>query len=176
MNPSTRVRNRFSPRRSLQNSWSNDAVQPCTAHLLHLGIVIDRGTCTELYAQALSGYYHDKPLWDQSSCIDNFTFRTRCPSRGGGSHPRGRSARCLWFPIRIPGSAGPSPSRKKKGMSGIKRKTKKNGRPRLHKMTVIARDPIKRMMLQVPGLHSKHAQETEPMGPTVSAIPCQTRI
>jgi hypothetical protein len=32
-------------------------------------------------------------------------------------------------------------------MSGMKRKTKKNGRPRLHNIAVIAREPINRMRL-----------------------------
>jgi hypothetical protein len=32
-------------------------------------------------------------------------------------------------------------------MSGMKRKTKKNGRPRAHNARVIARDPINRMRL-----------------------------
>jgi len=68
-------------------------------NLLHLGIVIDRGT--------VRNYMH-------GSLVDYFTFRTRCPNRGGRSHPRDRNARCLWFPIRIPGSGGPSPSARKK--------------------------------------------------------------
>ena len=51
------------------------------AHLLHLGIVIDRGYCTELYERVISGNSHNRSLWDPSSPVDHFTLRARCPVR-----------------------------------------------------------------------------------------------
>ena len=89
--------------RPVQDTLDDYSVSPCGCLHGTDGNSHRSRDSTELCPWILSGNPDLRSLRGPYSPVGDFTLFSHC--RGGGSHQRGRSARCLWFPIRIPGSA-----------------------------------------------------------------------
>ena len=115
--------------------------------MAHMGIMIERGTVRNYAHRRFPVNSLNGALWDPPSLINHFTFRNRCPNRGGESHPGAEALAACGFPsaYRAPPYRLLPPEKRNERNEEKDKEERKTQTP--YYATVIAREPINRMRL-----------------------------